>query len=118
MAEEKTHFSRPPRAAELRKLLGAGQRRFFMPQSCISRLSAKARSLLEDAKAEIVVSSARGRPIDISMEKLMEVIELHKDNRAFRKIEELTGIPKSTAHYLVKYAQRQKLKRGGKVVYL
>ena len=39
----------------------------------------------------------------------------HALNSEFEKI---TGIPKSTAHYLIRYAQRQKIKRGNKIVYV
>ena len=81
-------------------------------------MSQRARKLLEDSNAEIAIESSRGRPIEISIEKLMEIIELHRDNRTLRQIEQATGVPKSTVHYLVKYAQRQKLRKGNKVVYL
>ncbi|MBI4210387.1 MAG: hypothetical protein HY544_02680 [Candidatus Diapherotrites archaeon] len=118
MAGGKIHFSRPPRAAELERLVAGGSATFFMPRSCFSRLSSKARLILDKADAEVVIESVRGRAIELDMEKLMEVAELHRDHRTFRQIEEITGIPKSTAHYLVKYAQRQKLKGAGKVVYL
>ena len=86
--------------------------------SCFRRLSAKARRLLDSSGAEVVIEQARGRPISLPMEKIIEVAELHRDERTFREIEGITGIPKSTCHYLLKYAQRQKIGSGGKVVYL
>ena len=115
--EEKVHFTRPPKIMELEKALNSTNR-VFMPASCFKRLSRKARKLLDEKGAEVVMEEARGRPIALGMEKILEVVELHKDNRTYRQIEEITGIPKSTAHYLVKYAERQKLSKNGKVVYL
>ena len=115
--EGRIHFARPPKAAELEKAL-QGADKVFMPDSCFRRLSRKARKILDAKGIEVVIEEARGRPIALPMEKILEVVELHKDHRTFRQIEEVTGIPKSTAHYLVKYAERQKLRKGGKVVYL
>ena len=113
---EKTHFQKPPRAAEIAKL-ESGQS-IFMPQSAFKRISAKARKMLDSKQIEVSIQHARGRPIGLPMEKILQVIELHKDDRTYRQIEETTGIPKSTAHYLVKYAERQKLKSNGKIVYM
>ena|SRR3989338_3107340 len=113
---ESVHFTRPPRLAVLKNVLAAGKQ-IKMPHGCFKRLSAKARKLLDESGQEVLIEQARGRPINLPPEKILEVAELHKDGRSFRKIEEITGIPKSTAHYLVKYAERQKLKSNGKIVY-
>ena len=117
----KVHFSRPPKEWELEKILsgtGAGAAAIYMPDSCFRRLSAKARKILDRTGAEVVIESAAGRPIALPMEKILQVVEMHKDERTFREIEQATGIPKSTCHYLVKYAQRQKIRKEGRVVYL
>ncbi|HLC92258.1 MAG TPA: hypothetical protein VJH23_00970 [archaeon] len=118
MDEDKIHFSRPPTAAQVKSALRAGHAKIFMPASSFTRISARARKLLESSNAEVIIESSRGRPIEIGVDKLMQIIELHRDNRTFRQIEQSTGIPKSTVHYLVKYAERQKLRKGGKIVYL
>lgn len=115
--DEKVHFSRPPRTSELAKALEKTSV-VYMPRSCFTRLSTKARKLLDEKGTGVMIEEARGRPIALPMEKILEVAELHKDHRTYRQIEQITGIPKSTAHYLVKYAERQKLKKGGKVVYV
>ena len=118
MADGKAHFSRPPTAAQLKAAIKGGASRIFMPASSFSRMGAKARRLIDDSGAEVVIESSRGRPIEIGVEKLMQIIEMHRDNRTFRQIEKATGVPKSTVHYLVKYAERQKLRKGGDIVYL
>ena len=118
MADDKVHFSRPPTLAKLRSAISAGQGKFFMPASSFARMSTKARALLDKSGTQITIESYRGRPIEITVEKLREIIELHRDERSFRQIEQATGVPKSTVHYLVKYAQRQKLRKGERIVYL
>ncbi len=118
MFGEKIHFKRPPSFFVLKSFLDKGFKVFHMPQSCFNRLSKKSKSLLATTDCKIIIETARGRPLNISFEKLLQVIELHKDNRTFRQIEEITGIPKSTAHYLIKYAERQKIKGKGKIIYL
>ena len=40
------------------------------------------------------------------------------DYQSLREIERLTEIPKSTVHYLVKYAEREKIKKGNTTIYL
>ncbi len=118
MAVGKTHFPRPPTAAELRAALASNPPGIFLSKSSFSRMSSRARSLLDSTDVEVVIGSSRGRPIEVDMQKLSQVVELHRDNRTYREIEEATGVPKSTAHYLIKYAGRQKLRSGKKVVYL
>ncbi len=113
----KVHFTRPPKIRELEAALRQGIV-LHMPHSCFKRLSAKARRLLDSSGAEVVIEQARGRPISLPMEKILQVAELHRDERTFREIEQITGIPKSTCHYLLKYAERQKLTSNGKIVYL
>lgn len=113
----KIHFSRPPKIAGLKAALEQTGT-VFMPDSTFRRLSAKGRKMLDAKGAEVVIESAAGRPISLPMEKILQVAELHRDERTFREIEKITGIPKSTCHYLLKYAERQKIRSGGKVVYL
>ena len=114
----KMHFTRAPTKKEAEAALKNGATEFFMPQSALQRMSAKTKKLIESRGAGIRIESARGRPLEISLEKVSEVIELHRDNRTYREIEKTLGIPKSSAHYLIKYAERQKIKKAGKVVYL
>lgn len=118
MLSGKIHFSRPPTASRLSGVLEGGAPSISMSKSCFERLSAKVRRLLDASDAQIIIKAARGRPINLSPELFLEIVELHRDNRTYRQIEDITGVPKSTVHYLIRYAQRQKLKSGGKIVYM
>jgi len=115
---DKVHFVRAPKKSELEKVLRNGVKQIYMPQSAKERLSKKSKKIIKETKTIIVIENARGRPIDLNLEKMMEIVELHKDHRTFREIENITGVSKSTAHYLIMYAERQKLKKGKKVIYL
>ena len=115
---EKTHFTRAPKIKDLEKVLKNGARQIFITKTAKERMSKKAIELIKKYNAELIIESARGRPISLGLQKISQIVELHKDNRTYREIENLTGISKSTCHYLIKYAERQKLKQGNNVVYL
>ena len=114
----KTHFSRPVSVREIEKMLNSGIREFSMPDSCRVRMSIKALKKIEQRNGKITIENSAGRPIGLELEKILEVVELHNDHRTYRQISDITGIPKSTAHYLIKYAERNKIKKGGKTVYI
>lgn len=86
--------------------------------SCLKRLPRKTQKRLKDKGVSLSIEKRRGRAIDIPMEKLLQIIDLRKDYQTVREIERLTGVPKSTVHYLLKYADRGKIKKGNFVVYL
>ena len=115
---DKIHFTRAPTIKQIETSLKNGAGTFYMPKSAKERMSRKAREKINESSIEIIIERAVGRPINLPIEKLMEIIELHRDNRTYREIEKITGIPKSTVHYIIRYAQRQKLKKGNKVIYL
>jgi len=89
-----------------------------LSNSCLKRLPKKTQKRLKDKGISMSLEKRRGRAIDIPMEKLLQIIELRKDYQTVREIEKLTGVPKSTVHYLLKYADRGKIKKGNNVVYL
>ncbi|MFH1391656.1 MAG: hypothetical protein ABIH20_05070 [Candidatus Diapherotrites archaeon] len=115
---DKIHFTRAPKEKELEQVLKNGASTIYITKSAKQRLSNKAKKKINESGVELVIESARGRPIELNLQTISEIIELNKDNRTFREIEKITGISKSTAHYLIKYAERQKIKKGKKVVYL
>ncbi|MCR4369328.1 MAG: hypothetical protein NUV67_05480 [archaeon] len=115
---DKVHFSRAPSLRQIAKALAAGAREFYLPKSAHQRIGKKVAAAIEKAGAKIFLENARGRPIGIEMAKLMEIVELHRDHRTFREIEKITGVSKSTSHYLIKYAQRQKIRGKKGIVYL
>ena len=89
-----------------------------MSKSCWKRLPQKTRKMLEKKGVKVEIESRRGRALSLPLEKMMQAIELRKDYQSLREIERLTEIPKSTVHYLVKYAHRDKIKKGDTTIYL
>ena len=114
------HLVRPLKRKRIEKVLRRcpGCKEVSLSKSCLKRLSPKARELFEKADVALVVESRRGRAIGISLEKMLHAIELRKDYQSLREIERITEIPKSTVHYLVKYAHRDKVKKGNSTIYL
>lgn len=93
-------------------------RTITISNSCLKRLPSKTQKKLKDKGITISLEKRRGRAIDLPMDKMLQIIELRKDYQTVREIEKITGIPKSTVHYLLKYADRGKIKKGQNVVYL
>lgn len=89
-----------------------------MNKSASQRLSGKVKELLKKKKIELKIKENKGRPISIDLEKMLRIIELKRDYRSYGEIEQITGVPKSTAHYLIKYANRSKIRKGKQVVHL
>lgn len=92
-------------------------KRITMSKSCRERLSGRAGEMLKESGIAIGVEAHSGRALGMGLEKITDVVEMHRDDLTYREIEESAGIPKSTAHYLVRYAARDKLKRPGGTVY-
>jgi hypothetical protein len=116
---EAIHLTRPAKHSLLEKLFKkCNIREVTISKSCFKRLPEKTKKLFETSNANIIIEQKRGRAIDIPLEKMLEIIELRKDFQSIREIERLTGTPKSTIHYLIKYAERSKIKKGNQVVYL
>ena len=89
-----------------------------MSASTHGRLARKVKRLLEEKGLRIILTSERGRAIGIPLAKIKQAIEMRRDFRPLREIEQITGIPKSTIHYLEKYSLRRKIKRGCTIIYL
>lgn len=117
---EEIHLVRPVKHNAINELLKkhSSLKKISLSKSCFQRLPEKTRKMLKEKSIEIRIESRRGRAIEIGLEKMLHVIEMRKDFQPLREIESVTGIPKSTVHYLVKYAQRQKVKKGKNIVYL
>ncbi len=113
------HLVRPIPAKKLRAILKkTGSREITISESCVRRLSGKERKVIEEAGAELKLRPRRGRAVELPLSKISEIVELHRDERSYREIEKLARVPKSTAHYLIKYSNRNKLKQGKKTVNL
>jgi hypothetical protein len=116
---ESIHLTRPAKHEFLERLFSKCPiKEVTISKSCFNRIPEKTKKLFKDKEATVIIEQKRGRAIDIPLEKMLEIIELRKDFQSIREIEKLTGIPKSTIHYLVKYAERAKIKKGKQVVYL
>ncbi|OQA30936.1 MAG: hypothetical protein BWY55_00703 [archaeon ADurb.Bin336] len=113
------HLVRPIKWDKLNALLTRCPiRTITISNSCLKRLPLKTQKKLKDKGITIALEKRRGRAIDLPMDKMLQIIELRKDYQTVREIEKITGIPKSTVHYLLKYADRGKIKKGQNVVYL
>ena len=62
--------------------------------SCLKRLPSKTQKKLKEKGVSLAVEKRRGRAIDITMDKMLQIIELRKDYQTVREIEKLTGIQK------------------------
>ncbi|MEW6294946.1 MAG: hypothetical protein AB1467_01465 [Candidatus Diapherotrites archaeon] len=107
------HLVRPIKAAKLKQLIERCElREISASPSTFRRLNIKAMQLIEGAGITILQEKRKGRPLDIELNKILEINELKNDYKSLREISRITGIPKSTIHYLVKYAAKNKVKKG------
>ena len=88
-----------------------------MSTSTYKRLSGNTKKEIEKV-AKLSIATERGRAIGIPLAKMKQAIEMRQDFRPLREVEQVTGIPKSTVHYLEKYSLRRKIKRGKTIIYL
>lgn len=117
---EAIHLVRPVKKELLEKALKKCRslEKISLSGSCLKRIPKKTRKALSERRIELRIESSRGRAIEIPLEKIMQLTEMRKDYQSLRDIEETTGIPKSTVHYLEKYAKRGKVKKGSEVIHL
>lgn len=117
---EEIHLVRPIKKEKLSQLLNKCKslKRICLSKSCAYRLPAKAKKIFEERGIELVEEQRRGRAINMNLKKLLSIVEMAKDGRPLREIESVSGVPKSTVHYIIKYAQRIKLKDSGQIIYL
>lgn len=113
------HLVRPIKKEKIMALLAKCRiSKITLSGSCLKRIPSKTKKMIQDKGVSISVERRRGRALSMQMDKMLEVIELRKDYQSVRDIEKITGIPKSTIHYLLKYADRGKIKKGNTIVYL
>ncbi|MBT4870032.1 MAG: hypothetical protein HON47_00460 [Candidatus Diapherotrites archaeon] len=116
---EEIHLVRPIKKENLDFLLkNRPIKKISLSSSCLKRLPKKAQIKIKERGIEISVEKKRGRALDLTMEQMLEIIELRKDYQSIREIEKVMDIPKSTVHYLLKYADRGKVKKGSTIMYL
>jgi hypothetical protein len=117
---EEIHISRPLKLETLNKLSRKCRelKRVTLSKSCLERLSARVRKKLKEKEIELRLHKAKGRPLSVDLEKMLRIIELKQDYRSYGEIAAIVDVPKSTAHYLIKYADRTKIKKGRQVIHL
>lgn len=116
---EKIHFIRPIKAEKVKELLSKRKiKEISFSSSTRKRMKPKAIKLIEKKGIQVKEESRRGRAIGTGFDSLLKIIELKKDYLSTRKIGKLTGIPKSTVYYLLKYAERDKIKKKNQTIYL
>ena len=117
---QEIHLVRPIKKEKLSQLLKqcSGLKTIYLSKSCASRLPKKTRKIIKEKEVELVREDSRGRAINMDLKKLLNIVEMVKDGRSLREIESVSGIPKSTVHYIVKYAERTKLRDGRQIIYL
>ncbi len=117
---QKLHFVRPLKESYLKQVLKKcpALETVSLSKSCLERMPRKQLSLLEKKGISLEKEGRPGRPISMPLEKMQQALEMRKDFQSLREVERVTGISKSTVHYLEKYAQRAKIKSGKKVIYL
>ncbi len=113
------HLVRP---LSLKKLKQIAKKRKIQTVYCgpstEKRLRPKTRQWLTDQKIALVIQRTPGRPLAVSLSKMLSVAEMCRDHRSFREIQKTTGIAKSTAHYWVSQAKRHKIRFAGKTIFL
>ncbi len=116
---EKIHFIRPIKEAKIKELLKKRKiKEISLSESTLKRMKPDAVKLIEKKEITIKKESKRGRAIKAGFDSILKIIELKKDYFSARKIGKQTGIPKSTVHYLLKYANRDKIKKKKQTIYL
>ena len=86
-------------------------------KSTKDRLSEDVKNLAKSKHIQIIIKTEQGRPIDIPIEKMHKILEMHKDY-SYRDLADKLGVPKSTIHYLIKKSKKKKIKDGNKIIYL
>ncbi|MDO8625486.1 MAG: hypothetical protein Q7R47_05365 [Candidatus Diapherotrites archaeon] len=113
------HLVRPTSRKKLAEIIDTRPvRTITLSKSTFVRLNDKTVEFLEKNGIKLFIHTAAGKPIQIPLEQIVDIVERVKDHQSLRKIEQITGIPKSTIHYLVTYAKRTKAKKGNRPVHL
>jgi len=116
---EKIHFVRPIKQEKVLELIKKRKlTEISLSASTLKRLKPTTIELIKKKGIEIKQDSHRGRAIETDFDTILKIIELKKDYLSTRKIAKQTGKPKSTVYYLLKYANRDKIKKKKQTIYL
>ena len=117
---EHLHFVRPIPKKLLEGILKKCKalKSVSMSKSSLKRMPEKSMKKIKERRIRVEEVKRQGRPISMPLEKMQQALEMRKDYQSLREVERVTGISKSTVHYLERYAQRAKIKNGKNVIYL
>ncbi len=116
---EKIHLVRPIKKTKLIEMLRKRKiTEISLSESALKRMKKKSIELIEKKGITLKKETRKGRPISAGLDTILKIIELKKDYLSTRKIGKKTGMPKSTVHYLIKYAKRDKIKKNKQTIYL
>lgn len=117
---EQIHLVRPISAKKLKLAFERcrGIRTIGASPSVEKRLAPKARKILQEKGIVISRAHRAGRALNLDLSTVKQIADLKKDFLSLRKISERTGVPKSTVHYLLKKAKREKIRKGKNVIYV
>ncbi len=93
-------------------------KKIYLSPSTFQRTGKKAKTLLKEKSISLIVSEFKGKPIISPSSLLSKINEYKRDSLSIRKIAEKTNLPKSTIHYLFKYAKKNKIKKDNIVIIL
>ncbi len=108
---KRVHIPRPLPAHVLQEILEEAEE-VTMPPSTFQRLP---RGIREKYGHKIKIESHRGRFCGLDPHTIVQIISLRKSGLSIRKISEITGVPKSTVHYLL--TKTRKFDFGEKVIF-
>lgn len=113
------HLVRPLGLKKLKEILAKRKiKAVSYSESTAKRLKEKTKKFLAGHAITLRILNQAGRPLSATLEKMLSVAEMARDHRSFREIESTTRIPKSTCHYWIRYAKRQKIRDKGKTLFL
>lgn len=113
------HLVRPLGLKKLKEILSKRKiAAISYSESTAKRLKEKTKKFLAEKSIALKISNQAGRPLSATLEKMLSVAEMVRDHRPFREIESTARVPKSTAHYWIRYAKRQKIRDKGKTLFL
>lgn len=104
------------RALPLREIKKIPCKTISCSPSTFKRLSKKVKDFLKTNNYHIIIEKNKGKPLQINPKKILEIIKAHRLGKSYRKIEKEFKVPKSTCHYLVRYAKKTKIKKGNTVI--
>ena len=93
-------------------------REVIMSQNTLERLNPKIKKSLYRKGIFVKIKQNKGRPLSVNLKQLYEAIDFFKDNYSFREIAAKTGIPKSTVHFIIRKAKKNKIKTKNKMYHL